>query len=463
MIPLACAVAAALLFTAIAAGRPGDLDTAFDGDGKTTTDFSGQSDDGFAVAAQRDGKIVVVGATGSQTTASVAVARYGASGALDPTFDGDGRATASLTPTSAQYAYATAIQPDGKILAAGTVLGTGNSLDFVLFRFNSDGSIDSTFDGDGKVATDFDRGVDSAFGIALQPDGKIVLAGITRVAGTVAFDIGLARYNQDGSLDTSFDSDGRVVTDVSSGSDDDAHAVAVHPDGRIIAGGWSKVGATYSGVLVRYTPSGGLDTSFDGDGKSIFSGLTSSIYALALQPDGKIVTVGESRFTVSRFTTDGSLDRSFAGDGNASSPFPQADGFAISVQTDGKIVAAGAAASDFAVARYNPGGGLDQSFGTGGGARVDFGRSETAYGIALSPGSKIVVAGASGPPDGNGPDDFAVARFLGAAPVKAKPKPKKVTLCHKGKTIKVAKSAVRKHRNHGDKLGACKRKKKKRR
>lgn len=455
MLPLACAAAAVLLFTPLAAGKPGDLDKAFDGDGKTTTDFSSLSDDGFAVAAQRDGKIVVVGATSSQTSANVAVARYTVSGALDPSFEGDGKATASLTATSVQYAYAAVVQPDGKILAAGTVLGTGNSLDFVLFRFNRDGALDSTFDGDGKVATDFDRGVDSAFGIALQPDGKIVLAGITRPAGTMAFDIGLARYNQDGSLDTSFDGDGRVVTDVSQGSDDDAHAVAVQPDGRIVAGGWSKVGATYSGVLVRYTPGGGLDTSFEGDGKAIFSGLTSSVYALALQRDGKIVTVGESRFTVSRFNADGSLDTSFAGDGNASSPFPPADGFAVAVQPDGKIVAAGAAATDFAVARFNPGGALDQTFGTGGGARVDFGGFETAYGIALVPGSKIVVAGASGPQHGNGPDDFAVARFFGTTP-KIKPKPKKAVLCHKGRTIKVQKSAVKKHRKHGDKLGRCK-------
>ena len=457
LIPLAGAAAAVLLFTAIAAGKPGDLDPSFDGDGKTMTDFSGQSNPGYAVAAQGDGKIVVVGATESETIASVAVARYAATGALDSTFDGDGRATASLTATSVQYAYATAVQPDGKILAAGTVLGTGASLDFVLFRFNRDGSLDSTFDGDGKVATDFDRGVDSVFGIALQPDGKIVLAGVTRPAGTVPYDIGVARYNQDGSLDTSFDGDGRVVTAVAPGSDDDAHAVAVQPDGRIVAGGWSKVGATYNGVLVRYMPTGGLDASFDADGQAIFSGPTSSVYALALQPDGKIVTVGESRFTVSRFNADGSLDTSFAGDGNASSPFSPSDGFAVAVQPDGKIVAAGAAMNDFAVARFNPGGGLDQSFGTGGGARADFGGFETAYGIALVPGSKIVVAGASGPQGGNGPHDFAVARFLGAPP-KTKPKPKRVTLCHKGRTIKVPKSAVKKHRKHGDKLGRCRKK-----
>jgi uncharacterized delta-60 repeat protein len=443
-----------LICTPLAAGKAGDLDTSFDGDGKATTDFSGLSDAAFAVDAQRDGKLVVVGASGNDTSSSVAVARYTVSGMLDPAFDGDGRATASLTSTSAQYGYAVAVQPDGKILAAGTVLGTGNSLDFVLFRFNGNGSLDQSFDGDGKVATDFERGVDSASGMALQPDGKIVLAGITRPPGSGPFDIGVVRYNQDGSLDASFDGDGRVITPLSPGSDDDAHAVAVQPDGRIVAGGWSKVDQTYSGALVRYLPDGALDSSFDGDGKAIFSGSTSAVYALALQPDGKIVTVGESRFTVSRFNTDGSLDTSFGGDGNASSPFPPADGFAVAVQPDGKIVAAGGTRNDFAVARFKPGGGLDQGFGTGGSARADFGGFETAYGVALVPGSKIVVAGASGPQEGNGPYDFAVARFAGVTP--AKPKPKKVTLCHKGRTIKVPKSAVKKHRKHGDKLGPCK-------
>jgi uncharacterized delta-60 repeat protein len=447
-----------LVCTPLAAGKAGDLDTSFDGDGKTTTDFSGLSDAAFAVDAQRDGKLVVVGGTGNDTGSSVAVARYTVSGTLDPAFDDDGRATASLTSTSIQRADAATIQPDGKILAAGTVLGTGNSLDFVLFRFNGDGSLDPSFDGDGKVATDFERGVDSAFGMTLQRDGKIVLVGITRPPGSGPFDIGVVRYNQDGSLDSSFDGDGRVITPISPGSDDDAHAVAVQPDGRIVAGGSSKVGQTSSGALVRYLPDGALDGSFDGDGKAVVSP-PFSVYALALQRDGKIVTAGEPPFSVSRFNANGSLDTGFAGDGIALSPFAQGGAFAVGVQSDGKIVAAGSALDDFAVVRFMPGGALDQTFGTGGGSRVDFGASDWAYGLELLANGKIVLAGPSGAPDG--PTDFAVARFSGAA-VKAKPKPKKFTLCHKGRTIKVPKSAVKKHRKHGDKLGACKKKSKRR-
>jgi uncharacterized delta-60 repeat protein len=455
-IGLAAVAALILATTALAAAKAGDLDASFDRDGKVQTDF-GASDYGFAVAAQTDGRVVVAGSTHA-TTASFAVARYTVSGALDPTFDGDGKVTTAFTPTSVQTAYAVAIQPDGKILVAGTALGAGFSIDFAVARYNSNGSLDASFDGDGKVVTDFNRGVDSSVTMALQPDGKIVVAGSTRTAGAVPFDVGVARYNPNGSLDTSFDGDGRAIMDVGAGTDDHAQAVAVQPDGRIVVGGWLRSGATSNAVLVRYMPDGSLDNSFDGDGKSLTT-MPAGVYALDLQGDGKIVTAGEPPFTVSRFNANGSVDTSFSGDGTAGPPFAQGAVYAVKVQRDGKIVAAGPALSDFGVARFNPGGAPDAAFGVGGAVRTDFGGNEALYGLALLANGKIVAVGLTEPASGSGPSDVAVARFLGAATQKAKPKPKKVVLCHKGKTIKVLKSAVKKHRKHGDKLGPCKKKK----
>jgi uncharacterized delta-60 repeat protein len=413
---LVAGVAATALF-----GAAGDLDTTFDGDGKVLTDFSGNSSDvGNDVAAQSDGKIVVVGFTGiappgDPVLPSFAVARYELNGALDLTFDGDGKVSTDFTPTSVELAHALAIQPDGKILAAGEVNDDASNRNFALIRYNSDGTLDTSFDGDGKVLTDFEHGIESSEAIALQPDGRIVLAGYTS-PGPDPPDIALVRYNPDGSLDSAFDGDGKLITPISAGSGDYPKDVAVQPDGRIVAGGVSWTGGNRNAVLVRYLPDGSLDDSFDGDGKLVVATPTYAIYALALQQDGKIVTAGEPPFTVTRFNPDGSVDTSFDGDGNATSPFSQRGGAVdVAVQPDGKIVAAGAAVNDlgladFAVARFLSSGALDGDFGLEGGSTADFrGDDDYAEGLALLPDGKLVLAGISEP----SPVDIAVARFMG--------------------------------------------------
>jgi uncharacterized delta-60 repeat protein len=416
---LVAGVAATALF-----GAAGDLDTTFDGDGKVLTDFSGNSSDvGYDVAAQSDGKIVVVGHTGSETSVSFAVARYELNGALDASFDGDGKVSTDFTPTSAELAFATAIQPDGKILAAGDVSADASNRNFALVRYKGDGTLDTTFDGDGKVVTDFESGIESAGAIALQPDGRIVLAGYTS-PGPDPPDIALVRYNPDGSLDNSFDGDGKLITPISAGSEDLGKDVAVQPDGRIVVGGRSRTGVNRNAVLVRYLPDGSPDGSFDGDGKVVVATPTNTIYALALQQDGKIVTAGDPGLSVTRFNPDGSVDTSFDGDGIATSPFSQGGAIDVAVQPDGKIVAAGGVyyfgLADFAVARFWSSGVLDGDFGLEGGSTADFrGDDDYANGLALLPNGNIVVAGVSEP----GPVDIAVARFLGAASSPPPPSP----------------------------------------
>jgi uncharacterized delta-60 repeat protein len=357
-------VGAAALVLGIAnpvAAPPGDLDPTFDGDGRVTTDFGGIRDEAFGVAVQGDGKIVAVGcARCFSTSEDFALARYNTDGSLDTTFDGDGKVTTDFAGGE-DAPRGVAIQADGRIVAAGYALVSG-SIDFALARFNTDGSLDTTFSGDGKVTTAFAGTYDEARGVAIQTDGKIVAAGFT------VTDFALARYNTDGSLDTTFDGDGRVTTDFA-GDNELARDLAIQGDGRIVAAGVTRFAGIYYLALARYNTDGSLDTTFDGDGKvtTDFGGIgggTTEAFAVAIQTNGRIVAAGdvlsfgEFDFAVARYNIDGSLDTTFSGDGKVTTDFAgdHDRAFAVAIQANGRIVAAGEAIVsgnyDFALARY---------------------------------------------------------------------------------------------------------------
>lgn len=336
-------------------------------------------------------------------------------GVLDPRFSEDGWLLTNYSG-SLDYGYAVVMQGDGKIVVAGSY--DGPSRNFGLARYNPDGSLDTSFDEDGRVVTDFFDSYDDAYAIAIQSDGKIVVAG-SAYNGSYRNDFALARYNQDGSLDTTFGGDGRVTTDFSSNVDY-ARAVAVQPDGKIVAAGYTWTGSNYDFALVRYNPDGSLDTSFDGDGMLVtdFAGGRDIGLAIALQVDGKIVVAGYTSgttadFALARYNPDGSLDTSFSSDGMLVTDFAGGDdyGQAIVLQSDGKIVVAGyasGATSDFALARYNPDGSLDTSFSGDGMLVTDFaGADDFAYAITLQPNGKIIVAGCAT----GATIDFALARY----------------------------------------------------
>jgi uncharacterized delta-60 repeat protein len=196
-----------------AAAPPGNLDTTFDGDGLVTTNFAAAAE-ARGLAIQGDGKIVVAGRVDAPGSRDFALARYNTDGSLDPALDTDGKVTTDFD-AGLDFGYAVAIQADGKIVTAGYADVSG-SRDFALARYNPDGSLDTAFDGDGKVTTDFAGSADVAWGMVIQGDGKIVVAGLADVSGTG--DFALARYNPDGSLDTAFEGDGRVTTDVDAGA-----------------------------------------------------------------------------------------------------------------------------------------------------------------------------------------------------------------------------------------------------
>ncbi|WP_055523290.1 DUF11 domain-containing protein [Streptomyces graminilatus] len=302
-----------------------------------------------AVALQADGKIVVVGMSWRdyEDCCWFVVARYNADGTLDNTFSGDGRVFADFdAPTEARDV---AIDAGGRIVAAGVTGG-----EMAVLRLTADGTPDTTFGGDGTVTANpagpsLQEGGDGR-ALALQADGKIVVGG---EVGTTRFDFALMRFNTNGSVDTSFDGDGIVRTDF--GGYEAVEALAVQPDGRIVAAGSSDDRA----ALARYNTNGSLDTSFDGDGQVVTPAAGAA--DMALQPDGRIVAAGGSGgdFSVLRYTTGGGLDSSFGTGGRASADFGGTDtAYGVKLDSAGRIVTAGAGGpnGDFALARFQGGG-----------------------------------------------------------------------------------------------------------
>ncbi|MEV7691668.1 calcium-binding protein [Streptomyces bungoensis] len=407
LIPSTARAAPAATAPGKAAAVPGDLDPAFGTGGKVTTDFGGD-DAAEGVALQVDGKTVTAGY--SSAGGDFVLARYNTDGSLDASFGSGGKVTTDFSGGYGE-ALAVTVQADDKIVAAGWIVGSAASgpEDFALARYNPDGSLDASFGSGGELITDF-GGTDAAQGVTVQPDGKIVAVGFSTASGPD--DFALARYNPDGSLDTSFGTGGKVTTDF--GVTDEIEGVALQADGKIVAAGWSGGPGGYDFALARYGTDGSLDASFGTGGKvtTDFGGTYDQAFGVALQNDGKIVAAGLSGgdFALARYDSGGSLDASFGTGGTVTTDFgadDQAEG--VSVQTDGKIVAAGWSAAsgsaDFALARYDTDGTLDASFGTGGKVTTDFGGSDAAEGVALQTDGKIVAAGHS---SGN----FALARYL---------------------------------------------------
>ncbi len=406
-----------------AGAAAGDLDTTFSGNGKVLTDFAANANDfsgAAGVVIQADGKIVTAGRVGLDG-GRFALIRYDTDGTLDTTFGGDGKVATNFTSED-DFATSIALQADGKIVVAG---GVGGVSRFGLARYNTDGTLDTTFGGDGKVITRFLNAIPKLRfavpnAVAIQGDGKIV------AAGTVDFDqFALVRYDTDGSLDDAFGGDGRVTTNFSIVSDW-ASAVIVQTDGKIVAAG--TAGSTeFSGTfaLARYNADGTLDDTFGGDGKvrTDFNDEQDVAFALAQQTDGKIVAAGGGdasggRAALARYDTNGSLDSTFSGDGKVRTDFTAGIDAArgVVIQADGKIVTAGTGGyRRFALARYGTDGSLDATFGVGGKVLTDFTRQsgltvELATGVALQADGKIVAAGLAGVNSGR----FALARYLAA-------------------------------------------------
>jgi uncharacterized delta-60 repeat protein len=383
----------------------GALDSSFGDGGKTFTPFGG---DETALALQADGKLVMVG--GSVNDFSLA--RYGADGRLDLGFGSAGLVTTDIA-TAADQARGVAIQSDGKIVVVGSaVVGrTANNnfnFDFALARYNTDGTLDNSFSGDGKVTTDFNLLTDIAHAVTVQSDGKIIVVGFAKFSEVAGGDFALARYNSDGTLDTGFSGDGKVTTDFDGGPDI-ARNVVMQANQTILVSGFGEVNSRDGTGLARYDSSGALDNSFGSAGKATVTGKRLE-EGLALQSDGKIVIAGSvlvgvfpsasSQFAAMRLGANGSPDNGFGTAGLVTLPFTTLNdfGFAIALQADNKIVVAGQSSNganpDFAVARFNTNGTPDGSFGTGGKLTTSFfDAGDKAESVVIQPDGKIVLGG----------------------------------------------------------------------
>lgn len=354
----------------------GTLDTTFDGDGFFTLDVVGQFDSANAVAIQPDGKIVVAGNSG-ETISTAYILRLNSDGTLDTSFDTDGIAAIS----AAGEPLSMAIQTDGKIVF-GTSFFNGFTTSTIIVRLNANGALDTSFDTDGRLTVS-----PSMFrpnGLALQTDGKVVVAGQTS-SSVASHDVSLIRLNDNGTFDASFDGDG-VVQTILLNQRSQARCVIIQSDGKIVIGGSSTQPNTSSRsdpTLIRYNPDGSLDTNFDSDGVKIVELLNNNednrFYDIIQQTDGKIVGVSNSDgnfsffvrddFFVTRFNSDGSLDLSFDFNGIARSQWCE-EGTELVLQPDGKIVAAGsqdrpnAAPQNYGICvqRFNQNGSVDYGF-----------------------------------------------------------------------------------------------------
>ena len=409
-----------LAFPSVLGAAPADLDPTFGGSGKVTTPVGTGSETAFAVAMQSDGKIVTAGvtSTGDPTRPNYdfALVRYNADGTLDTTFNSTGKVTTPIG-TGTEQAYAVALQSAGKIVAAGYSL-TGSTNDFAVVRYNTNGSLDTSFNGTGKVTTKFGTGHAQGHSVAVQPDGKIVVAGESGSGDSM--DFAVVRYNGDGSLDTSFYGTGKVTTGIGSGYDA-ARSVAVQSDGKIVLSGSTRSDNPYNAfAIVRYDANGRLDTSFSGDGKVITNvgGANSNAYDVVVQTDGKILVSGRTEFNggqmaLVRYNPDGTPDEGFGSNGiviGTSSDWPGG----IAVQADGKIAVASntsnGSVSHCAMVRYLANGSLDTTFNGTGKVITPVGSADSATAIAIQSDGKIVLAGNA---IISGNQDFAVVRYQG--------------------------------------------------
>jgi uncharacterized delta-60 repeat protein len=426
VVPFILGLALVLASAPAAHSAPGDLDTTFGGDGIVRTNLTRAEDDGYAVAIQADGKIVVAGEAGvGGRNPRFAIVRYEADGSLDPTFGGgDGIVTIDFSRYD-DFPFAVRIQPDGKIVLAGAAAYSGPDSRFALARLTPDGSLDPTFGGDGKVVTNVTPSYDWANGMALQPNGKIVVVG-SLSAGSTNGKIGVLRYRSDGSLDPTFGKNGIVRADPTP-TYDDGMAVGVEADGQIVvAGGAGFAGPNERFVMLAFEHNGTLDPTFGGDGmvKTDLTPGSDIPFGLAIQSDGEIVVAGgaamdaaDPMFGLARYNRDGSLDPGLDSDGTVLTNFtPFSDGaYSVAIDSNGRIVAAGTAgnggpAPRFAAVRYLANGTPDATFGGDGKVTTNITPYfDSAWGVAVQTDGSIVCSGVAG--SGGSHPALAVVRY----------------------------------------------------
>lgn len=396
-------------------GQAGTLDNNFGGDGIVTTEIGGEAH-GNAIVVQTNGRIVVAG-SGTSGTSEFAAVRYLPDGTLDGTFSADGISTLGLT--GFDEANALVVQPDGKILMAGYIT-LSSSQEMAVMRLDATGLPDPGFGLNGIVFTSFDGLIPThAYGndMALQPDGRILVCGTTGAGN--AGDIAVARFEQNGTLDDSFSFDGKVILDIN-GYSDESHAIAIQPDGKILVAGATSIDGQRDAVVVRLLENGSTDPSFGNNGAltlSISTTLDDIVQAIAVQPDSRIILAGNSGpdGMAVRLLSIGSLDASFNGSGIFVNTllFATNSEQDVRLQPDGKILLGGSLQfsgeqSTMGLLRLLSTGQIDASFGNSGGVQLDISNGHDHLGsVALQSDNRIMVCGS-----GYGDGSMIVARLL---------------------------------------------------
>jgi uncharacterized delta-60 repeat protein len=413
-----------LIYSVQSFSQPGTLDNSFSNDGKTSTLVGTVEADGECVAVQSNGKIIMAGTyyNTSHNDYDFAVVRYNVNGTLDNSFAGNGKADINPSLNTDDIANAVAIQSNGMIIIAGS---SGSSLEspdhLAVVRLKTNGNLDSSFGAGGIVRIPL---IGSIKSVAIQQDGRIVLAG--DVANSTFYDFAVIRLLSSGALDKSFGNNGEVFTDFVGGNDN-AESVAIQSNGKIVVGGSSSSANIYNFAVAQYKSNGTLDSSFNNDGKvrtAIGSERQCFANAIAIQGNGKILAAGnfinsitsKSEFAVVRYNTNGTLDNSFAGNGKLGISFGGTDNaYSLAIQSNGKIIVAGvtennAATNDnFAIARvHSSDGTLDAFFGNGGKVTTNFGGYDYGLSTVIDATGRIIVGGLSITDKRR----FAVARYL---------------------------------------------------
>ncbi len=347
----------------------GSLDNSFDSDGIATNDFFAGGDDKiFAMHLLPSGKILVAGSSEKSGTRRVVIARYNANGSLDMTFGANGTiGYVHYTINNQSEVRSIVVQSDDKIVVAGFTYV--NDYDYLILRCNSNGSIDSSFNSIGYTITSIGssgNGDDLAFDAALQVDGKIVITGRSLFDGNT--ELSACRYNPNGSLDSTFNSDGKFVFAYDNVSYEQANGVEIGYDGKICLGGFTSVpGNNWDFLLLRLNNSGYLDSTFNTTGvvTTDIGTLDDEGRAMVLQPDGKILLGGSSfigadkDYSLLRYNYDGEVDVEFGEDGIVTTGVGsgQDEILGMDMQDDGRIVAAGysftGANADVSIVSYN--------------------------------------------------------------------------------------------------------------
>ncbi|RKI20120.1 hypothetical protein D7Y15_01800 [Corallococcus sp. AB030] len=395
---------------------PGDFDPSFGAGGIALYELSGATLGTDSVLVQPDDRIVVTGSFRTNTGCGVYAARYNADGTVDTTFAGGmGLVTTTLASGLCNASSARgALQPDGKIVIAST-RDQGAATDFALVRYTASGAPDTTFGSGGLVIYNYVM-FDHAIDVAIQPDGRILLAGSS--SNNTNLDFVVARFTSTGALDSTFGVGGRATYDFPSGRNDSMTDMALQPDGKVLAVGLTyAIGASPDFGLVRFTASGALDSSFGGGGalKIDVFGSTDQAMAVAVQTDGKILVGGNAYYpsgsqyymALLRLNANGTaFDSTFNGNGQAYLSFGPTNNIIsrLAVQADGKIVAGGYTSLtsrgnnyDAALLRFLPTGPLDSTFAGGGGFMYEgfVDSHDLTGGLGFQSDGKLIAGGLS--------------------------------------------------------------------